>query len=321
MGSGIRHPQALIESSNIGEGTRIWAFAHVLPGAVIGRDCNICDHVFIENDVQVGDRVTVKCGVQLWDGVRIEDDVFIGPNVTFTNDNFPRSRQRPDSFAQTIVRKGASIGANATILPGVVVGQHALVGAGSVVSRSVPPYSVVVGNPARIQRYISTAPFARGPITQAVAGESTIQVSGVEIINVPVIEDPRGNLVARQVGEGLPFAPERCFVILNVPSKEVRGEHAHRECSQLLVCLQGSVVVVADDGVHRQEFLLDDITKGIHLRPMVWGTQYNYTPDAMLLIFASLPYDPDDYIRDYDQFLEARRRFETTAAAKGAASA
>src|SRR5688572_29519687 len=122
------HPQALVESADVGRGTRVWAFAHILPGARVGADCNICDGVFIENDVVVGDRVTVKCGVQLWDGVRLEDDVFVGPNATFTNDHFPRSKRRPEKFLQTVVAKGASVGANATILPGLVVGQNAMVG-------------------------------------------------------------------------------------------------------------------------------------------------------------------------------------------------
>jgi UDP-3-O-[3-hydroxymyristoyl] glucosamine N-acyltransferase len=110
------HPQGICESSAIGVRTKIWAFAHVLPGAVIGEDCNVCDHVFIENDVVIGNRVTVKCGVQLWDGLRVEDDVFIGPNATFTNDPFPRSKQRPEQFEITYLRRGCSIGANATIL-------------------------------------------------------------------------------------------------------------------------------------------------------------------------------------------------------------
>jgi acetyltransferase-like isoleucine patch superfamily enzyme len=151
----FRHPQALVESSRIGRGTRIWAFAHVLPGATIGEDCNVCDHTFIENDVVVGDRVTIKCGVQLWDGVRLEDDVFVGPNATFTNDLMPRSRQRPPALLQTVVRKGASIGANATILPGVEIGAGAMVGAGSVVTKNVPPGAVVTGNPARVRRYVT----------------------------------------------------------------------------------------------------------------------------------------------------------------------
>src|SRR5215831_2410002 len=121
------HDKGICESEWVGKGTRVWAFAHILPGARIGDECNICDHVFIEYDVVVGDRVTIKCGVQLWDGVRIEDDVFIGPNVTFTNDPFPRSQQWPERFLETLVRRGASIGANATILPGIVIGEHAMV--------------------------------------------------------------------------------------------------------------------------------------------------------------------------------------------------
>jgi UDP-2-acetamido-3-amino-2,3-dideoxy-glucuronate N-acetyltransferase len=303
----FQHPQSLVESPHIGERTRVWAFAHILPGAVVGADCNICDQVFIENDVVVGDRVTVKCGVQLWDGLRVEDDVFIGPNATFTNDRFPRSRQRPEKYPETWIRKGASIGANATILPGLTIGQHAMVGAGAVVTRSVPPYSVVVGNPARIERYVSTPAGAAQVRDVPVPAGAAIRVPGVQWVNVPRIDDLRGNLIARELGKGLPFAPERLFIIFDVPSKEVRGEHAHRQCHQLLVCLRGSVVVLTDDGETRQEFLLDDLTQGLHLPPMVWGTQYKYTRDAMLLVVASHKYDPADYIRSYDQFLAERK--------------
>jgi UDP-2-acetamido-3-amino-2,3-dideoxy-glucuronate N-acetyltransferase len=148
------HPQALCESKTIGENTKVWAFTHVLPGAVLGRECNICDHVFIENDVKVGDRVTVKCGVQLWDGITVEDDVFIGPNATFTNDIFPRSKVYPEKFLRTIVKKGASIGANSTILPGITIGEGAMVAAGAVVTKSVPDKAIVMGNPARVTGYV-----------------------------------------------------------------------------------------------------------------------------------------------------------------------
>jgi UDP-2-acetamido-3-amino-2,3-dideoxy-glucuronate N-acetyltransferase len=143
-----KHPQALVESQDIGAHTRIWAFAHILPGARIGADCNICDHVFIENDVVIGNRVTIKCGVQLWDGLRIEDDVFIGPNATFTNDPFPRSRQDFD-LLRTTVKKGATVGANATVLPGITIGEQSFIGAGAVVTKDVPRKVLVVGNPAR----------------------------------------------------------------------------------------------------------------------------------------------------------------------------
>lgn len=150
------HEWALVESEAIGSGTRIWAFAHVMAGAVIGADCNVCDHTYVEGDVVVGDRVTIKSGVYLWDGVRIEDDVFIGPQATFTNDPFPRSRQ-PFKGTVTVVRRGASIGAGAVLLPGITVGERAMVGAGAVVIESVPSDVVVVGNPARILRSLGPA--------------------------------------------------------------------------------------------------------------------------------------------------------------------
>jgi acetyltransferase-like isoleucine patch superfamily enzyme len=146
------HPSSDVQSKQIGEGTRIWQYVVILPGAVIGRDGNICSHCFIENRVVVGDRVTIKSGVQLWDGVTLEDDVFVGPNVTFTNDLNPRSRNAAAKLLPTLVKKGASIGANVTILPGLTIGEDAMVGAGSVVTRDVPPRTLVVGNPARVVR-------------------------------------------------------------------------------------------------------------------------------------------------------------------------
>jgi acetyltransferase-like isoleucine patch superfamily enzyme len=148
------HEKALCESTQVGAKTRIWAFAHVLPNAVIGSECNICDGVFVENKVKIGDRVTIKCGVQIWDGVILEDDVFVGPNATFTNDPFPRSKIYPEAFSQTIVKKGASIGGNATILPGITIGENAMVGAGAVVTKDVPANAVVFGNPAKIIRSV-----------------------------------------------------------------------------------------------------------------------------------------------------------------------
>ena len=135
--------------ARIPETTTVWQFCVVLPCAKIGENCNICSHCFIENDVVLGDNVTIKCGVQLWDGLVIEDDVFIGSNVTFTNDKYPRSKHYPDSFVKTIIHKGASIGAGAVILCGVEIGERAMVGAGAVVTKSVPAGEVWVGNPAR----------------------------------------------------------------------------------------------------------------------------------------------------------------------------
>ena len=147
------HPLADVQSTQIGAATNIWQFSIVLKGARIGKNCNICAGVFIENDVVIANDVTIKNGVQLWDGVRLGDGVFVGPNVTFTNDQFPKSKHYPDQFAETIVEHGASIGANATILPGVTIASNAMVGAGAVVTRDVPAYAVVVGNPATVIRY------------------------------------------------------------------------------------------------------------------------------------------------------------------------
>jgi acetyltransferase-like isoleucine patch superfamily enzyme len=148
------HTLSDVQSNAIGTNTKVWQFVVILAGAKIGADSNICSHCFIENDVVIGDRVTVKCGVQLWDGITLEDDVFVGPNATFSNDVLPRSKQYPEAFARTLVKRGASIGANATILPGVTIGAGAMIGAGAVVTKDVPDHAIVVGNPAKILRYV-----------------------------------------------------------------------------------------------------------------------------------------------------------------------
>lgn len=149
------HPLSDVKSTSIGDGTTIWQYCVVFPHAVIGRNCNICANVLIENDVKVGDNVTVKSGVQLWDGVTLEDNVFIGPNVTFTNDLLPRSKQYPARFDRTLIRKGASIGANTTVVAGHTVGRYAFVGAGSVVTKDIPDNTVWYGNPAVMRGYIT----------------------------------------------------------------------------------------------------------------------------------------------------------------------
>lgn len=148
------HKLSDVQSKKIGLNTTIWQYSVVLPGATIGEDCNICAHTFIENDVVIGNKVTVKSGVFLWDGITIEDNVFIGPCVAFTNDKLPRSKVYPESFLRTIIKKNASIGANATILPGVIIGEGAMIGAGAVVTKNVDPFTVVIGNPAKFIKNI-----------------------------------------------------------------------------------------------------------------------------------------------------------------------
>jgi UDP-2-acetamido-3-amino-2,3-dideoxy-glucuronate N-acetyltransferase len=302
------HPRGLCESSNVGEGTRVWAFAHVLAGASIGRNCNVCDHVFIENDVVVGDDVTLKCGVQLWDGIRLGSRVFVGPNATFTNDRFPRSKHYPDAFLQTVLEDEVSVGAGATILPGITIGRGAMVGAGAVVTRNVPPFATVVGNPAKIVGYQDTGrsehatPRTGIPLLDTVGNRFDLGVRGCWIEKLPHFVDMRGSLTPLELSKGLPFIPQRVFLVYGVASHHVRGEHAHKVCRQFLVAAHGGVSVVVDDGENRREVRLEDSTVGLHLAPMVWGVQYKFNPDSVLLVAASDPYESADYIRDYKEF-------------------
>ncbi|MEP6962701.1 MAG: WxcM-like domain-containing protein [Acidobacteriota bacterium] len=303
----FKHATALVESPHIGEGTRVWAFAHILPGARIGADCNFCDHTFVENDVVVGDRVTVKCGVQLWDGLRVEDDVFIGPNATFTNDRYPRSQQHLEKHLRTVLRRGASIGANATILPGITVGDGAMVGAGAVLTQNAPPHAKLVGNPARIVGYVDavaeTVPAGMVELAKDVTalGEATVH-------RLPKVEDLRGSLIFGEASRHVPFEVKRYFLVFDVHSEHIRGEHAHRRLHQFLVCVAGRCNVVTDDGVSRHEVVLDAPSKGVHIPPMVWATQYKFSRDAVLLVLASEYYDASDYIRDYYEYLSLRRQ-------------
>ena len=302
------HVQAIVETgATVGAGTRVWAWAHVLPRAVIGRECNICDHTFIENGALIGDRVTVKCGVSVWDGVTLEDDVFIGPSVAFTNDKFPRSKQWPHTYARTLVKRGASVGANATLMP-VVVGECAMVGAGAVVTRDVPPFAIVVGNPARIVGYVGVEKQTVGPVEKSGAAAEARSGTGARLIPVQSATDMRGDLSVIEWQKDFPFDVKRVFYTYRVPSHEVRGEHAHKRCHQFLVCVAGSLRVIADNGQRRESFTLESPQVGVYLPPMVWGVQYNHSSDCVLLVLASHAYDASDYIRNYDDFLAAARQ-------------
>ncbi|MCK5933087.1 MAG: WxcM-like domain-containing protein [Fulvimarina manganoxydans] len=293
------HPNGLCESAEIGEGTRIWAFAHILPGARIGDDCNICDHVFIENDVRLGSRVTVKSGVQLWDGVELGDDVFVGPNASFTNDPFPRSRAWPDSFPRIRVANGASIGANATILPGIHIGERAMVGAGAVVTKDLPPYAIAVGNPARVIGFASDKERTDTPAERSAAA---LAEDDPRLLSFHEVAEKRGSLAVIDFAADLPFVPKRSFLVYGVPGGETRGNHAHRRCEQVLVVVAGRVSVFVDDGRQRFSVTLDGPTHGLHLPVLHWGTQWGHSDDAILQVFASEPYDRSDYITSYAEF-------------------
>jgi acetyltransferase-like isoleucine patch superfamily enzyme/dTDP-4-dehydrorhamnose 3,5-epimerase-like enzyme len=296
----------------VGEGTTVAAHSVLAPDVRWGGGGAIGAHVSVETGVTAGDRVTVGDGARLCAGLTLEDDVFVGPNATFVNDPFPRSGRPVPAPRGAVVRAGASIGAGAIVLGGLEVGERAMVGAGAVVTRSVPRNAIVAGNPARIRGYVeAAADAALLPVRQdgAMPGDAEVvasRVRGVALHRFPVVRDLRGSLVAAEFEQRLPFVPHRYFLVFDVPNSEVRGEHAHRECHQFLVCVHGEVHVVADDAERREEFVLDDNRLGLHLSPMVWATQYRYSPGSTLLVFASHPYDPDDYIRDYETYLAER---------------
>jgi dTDP-4-dehydrorhamnose 3,5-epimerase-like enzyme len=230
--------------------------------------------------------------------------VFVGPNATFTNDDFPRSGQHGRALLLTLVRRGASIAGNATILPGITIGEGAMVAAGAVVTRDVPPNTVVAGNPARIMGYVGAG--IEDPVAVATVprerGAYRSKVPGVTIHRLALVEDLRGHLSVAETPADVPFEIKRCFTIFNVPGRELRGAHAHRKQHQFLTCVHGECRLVVDDAVTREEIGLDSPGVGVHVPPMVWAVQYRYSPDAVLLVLASDSYDPGDYIRDYIEF-------------------
>lgn len=301
------HPMSDVQSKHIGEGTRIWQFCVILPSAKIGMGCNICSHVLIENDVIIGDDVTIKNGVQLWDGLRIGDGVFIGPNATFANDLFPRSKRYPERFLRTVIGARASIGANATILPGVSIGSGSMIGAGAVVTKNVPPNALVIGNPGVITGYVGVRDESANSVDHASTaggtGPLSLSVGQAKLYNLPHIPDVRGSLAVSEYEKHIPFIPKRLFWVYDVPSRAVRGEHAHKRLHQYLICARGSVSVVLDDATSRTEIVLDKPNLGLYIPPLTWGIQYKYSQDALLLVMASDVYDADDYLRNYDEFL------------------
>ncbi len=309
----LKHPHSLIESKNIGKKTQIGPFCHIFPEARIGEQCTICNNVIIENNVTIGNRVTIKDGVHLCKNVEIEDDVYIGPNATFSESISPTENLRNSFKTQKnargiIIRKKANIGANATIYSNIEVGENSVVEAGAVVSRNVPSNAIVSGNPAIIIGYINynkiekTATELMPPTDIGEIKYS--KVKGVKVIRLPTIKDLRGNLSFAEYGQYLPFIPKRYFLVYDVDTKEVRGEHAHKTLHQFLVCVNGSCAIVVDDGLNREEVLLNSLDIGLYIPPKIWAVQYKYSADGILLVLASDVYKPNDYIRNYNEFIK-----------------
>jgi UDP-2-acetamido-3-amino-2,3-dideoxy-glucuronate N-acetyltransferase len=253
----------------------------------------LCESEAVGPGTQIGAFTHVLAGAQIGADCQIRDGVFIDAGVTIAH--------------------GVTVGANATILAGVEIGRGATVGAGAVVTRSVPPNAIVTGNPARIDGYTETPRSeaqAQSPSSRETGGREPgtveLEVRGVSLKRLAEVKDLRGSLTAGEMPtEGIPFIPQRWFLVYNVPSREIRGEHAHHVCHQYLVCVAGSMTVAVDDGERRAEIVLDEPTLGLHIPPLVWASQFRYNSDSVLLVLASHAYDPADYIRDYERFLLA----------------
>lgn len=303
--SGTRIDEGAIAAPRqLGHDVEVGAYALVEPGALVGPRTRIGAHATIGPRARIGADVVVGNATAV-DGLTIvEDGAAIGARACVG------CAATPSGNTTTVVRAGAVVGAGAVLVAGVEVGSGAVVADGAVVTRSVPRSAVVAGNPAHITGYVSgdggepLEPVRSAPHDDRPSIRET-SVRGVQIHRLPLARDMRGALVAGELDDRLPFVARRYFVVFDVPSSEVRGEHAHRTCHQFLVCIHGRVHVIADDGTHREEIVLDDNRTGVYLPPMTWGTQYRYSADCSLLVLASHPYDPDDYIRDYDAFLAA----------------
>ena len=250
----------------------------------------------VAEQASIAPRCTISSGAYVGVGVVLEADVFVGPNVAFVDGEGTNTR----------VEQSVWIGANATIYPGLLIGSKAVVRPGSVVTRPVPPGAVVEGNPATIVGYVDavkdSAAIAVGP-KQAAPSVRATAVKGVTLHTLPLIPDMRGSLTVCEFERQVPFVPRRTFMVFDVPSREVRGEHAHLRCHQFLICVRGSCAVVADDGTSKVEVTLDTPNLGLYLPPLTWGIQYKYSSDALLMVFASDYYEPTDYIRSYSEFL------------------
>jgi UDP-2-acetamido-3-amino-2,3-dideoxy-glucuronate N-acetyltransferase len=255
----------------------------------------------IGDQVQIANGVSVGAGTVILGPSRISGGCFIAAGCILD----PGDDGGSIEVGSNVVIEPGSI-----IVSGLRISDGARIKAGSVVGRDVPPYAVVAGDPAQIVGYTlslekqdsTSVPVISAGQHPARVGVTKTGVNGVSLHRLPGVLDLRGNLTVGEFGRNVPFEPKRYFMVFGVPNAEVRGEHAHRTCEQFLICPHGRCSVVADDGVHRQEFLLDDPTIGLYLPPMTWGIQYKYSPDAILLVFASEYYDPDEYIRNYEEF-------------------
>jgi len=265
----IHHTAIIAENAKIGENCHIGPFCCVEDSAVIGRNVTLAGRIIVPQNTVIGDNVQLDTAAVLaMEGIKIEAQAKIGANAVI---NTPS------------------------------VGQAAIVEAGSVVNSPVPPFAVVSGNPARIINYVGATD--KTTVVMAENPAATASQCGAKLLNIPSFADLRGDLSVLELNAGFPFKVQRIFYTYNIATSQVRGEHAHKECHQFLVSVAGSVNVIVDNGVHREEYVLDNPATGLYIPPGVWATMYKHTADSVLLVLASHQYDNEDYIRDYNEFL------------------
>lgn len=296
-------PTARCDARTVGEGTRVGAFAVVEDGATLGRDVVVGRHVIVTAGATLGDRVVLGDGAFVGGLATVEDDAALGVRTVLGS--------AVDGAGAAVVRAGARLGDGAIVSPGAEVGARAVVSPGAVVDRSVPANAVVAGNPAAITGYVgfgeqrAMEPVRHGEVPPPGPDGDVLDsvVAGVQLHHLPEVRDLRGSLVAGELAQRLPFVVRRYFLVFDVPGSEIRGEHAHFECHQFLVAVAGELHVIADDGRSREEFVLDDRRTGLYLPPLVWGVQYQYSRECVLMVLASHEYDSTDYIRNYSDYL------------------
>jgi UDP-2-acetamido-3-amino-2,3-dideoxy-glucuronate N-acetyltransferase len=269
-------------------------------GAIVAPTASLGCFIKVCCDAKIGGNAILDGLVIVPPHVQIEDMAHISYGVCFL---MPNSKDNP-----TKIGRGAILGVNAIIHSGVSIGPGAVVLPGTQILRSIPPMAIVEGSPARIVGYVGAPLSMAQKFDSTSIGITQSKVRGVTVHKMPSTIDIRGNLTVGEFCRSIPFNVKRYFLVYDVPSLETRGEHAHRECHQFLICVSGSCSVVADDGNYKQEFLLDKPDIGIYIPPMIWGIQYKYSSDAVLLVFASDYYDSDDYVRNYDEFVQLAKK-------------
>lgn len=277
------------------------ADTNIHSSVTMGAGCEVHASAIVGADVHLGS------GVVIGPGAVIEGPCTIGNRCILQAGSVVGPGEEADCGG-VLIEDGAHLGAGAIVRGELVVAGGARIQVGAVVQRSVPPHAIVAGNPAQIIGYVPSfgaeedaTALAAGGATHCI-GATPTRVRGVTFHRLPRVLDLRGNLSVGEFGRSVPFDPKRYFLVFGVPNAEIRGEHAHRTCKQFLVCVSGSCSVVADDGENREEFALDDPAVALYLPPLTWGVQYKYSPDAVLLVFASEFYDSAEYIRDYAEF-------------------